>query len=110
MGILFPQLCGRSFSQRHPQPAQLFASTIKITIDLAGSVSVSKKRGDVVDGGTTAHCDRKIVAESKRMCRLDNHAERDNKQAESRTNSTIGTKKTKENRDPPESQSGRVTL
>jgi hypothetical protein len=45
-----------------------------------------------VDGGTTAHCDRKIVAESKRMCRVDNHAERD-KQAASSTNLTIGTKK-----------------
>jgi hypothetical protein len=88
----FPQLCGRSFSQRHPQPVQLFASTIEINIGLAGSVRVSKKRGDMVDGGTTAHCDRKIVAESKRMCRVDNHAERD-KQAASSTNLTIGTKK-----------------
>jgi hypothetical protein len=90
MNIL--QLCGRSFSQRRLQPIRFFASTINITIGLAGSVHVSKKRDDVVDGGTTAPCDRKIVAESERMCRLENHAERD-KQATSRTNLTIGTKK-----------------
>jgi len=44
------------------------------------------------------------------MCRLDSHAERD-KEATSRMDSTIGTKKIKEKiKNPPESQSGRAAF
>jgi len=76
-------------SQRHSQATRLFASATNITID--SGACTSKKRDDV-DSGTTASCDRKIVAESKYTCAGSTmiYLVEGVKKATSRIKSTIG--------------------